>query len=51
MEKKNTATATPDKPTDALLLEAVAPLPEPAKLLILGVARGIALSANIPAAG
>lgn len=51
MEEINTVIAIPDQPSDALLLEAVSHLPESAKLLILGVARGIALSASIPVAG
>lgn len=57
MEEINTATAvnnttaTTEKTTDALLLEVVSTLPEESKLLILGVARGIALSASIPVAG
>lgn len=57
MEKMNTATAvnnataTTEKTTDALLLEVVSTLPEASKLMILGVARGIALSASIPVAG
>lgn len=49
MEEINTATA--QKTTDALLLEIVSTLSEESKLLILGVARGIALSASIPNAG
>lgn len=49
MEEINIATAP--KPTEAILLEIVSTLPEESKLLILGVARGIALSASIPVAG
>jgi hypothetical protein len=48
VEEINIATAP--KTTEAILLEIVSTLPEESKLLILGVARGIALSASIPAA-
>jgi hypothetical protein len=51
VEKINTAIVPPEKTTDALLLEVVSTLPEASKLMILGVARGIALSASIPVAG
>lgn len=51
MEEINNITAQAPKSTDDLLLEVVLPLPEESKLLVLGVARGIALSASIPAAG
>lgn len=49
MEEINTATT--QKTTEAILLEVVSTLPEESKILILGVARGIALSASIPVAG
>jgi hypothetical protein len=49
VEEINIATAP--KTTEAILLEIVSTLPEESKLLILGVARGIALSASIPIAG
>lgn len=48
MEEINTAT---EKPTAILILETVRDLSEESQILILGVARGIALSASIPVAG
>ena len=57
MEEINPVTAinpeiiVSEKTTDELLLESVSPLPENVKLMLIGVARGIALSASIPVAG
>jgi hypothetical protein len=51
VEEINNITALTPKTTDDLMLEVFLPLPEESKLLILGVARGIALSASIPVAG
>lgn len=51
MENVKTANTSENITTEELLYEATKALPEDVKLVLLGVARGLGMSADIPNAG
>lgn len=51
MENVKTANAAENITTEELLYETAKPLPEEIKLVLLGIARGLGMSADIPNAG